>query len=126
MSRVIHVLVAAAFLANCSGPYSNTPVAAKEPQPAAEVSVIRIAATAIPDVVMANGELFAEELANVTTKVPGRVIKMNVDLGSLVREGEIIAELDKSDYEFRAQQAAALVEQTRRTSPPPRGAWSVW
>lgn len=113
MSRVIYVAVAAAFLTNCSGPYSNTPVAAKESQPPAEVSVIRIAPTAIPDVVTANGELFAEELANVTTKVPGRVIKMNVDLGSIVKAGDIIAELEKSDYEFRAQQAAALVEQTR-------------
>ncbi|MBM3783108.1 MAG: efflux RND transporter periplasmic adaptor subunit [Acidobacteria bacterium] len=109
MLRAVPLLL---LLAGCSGPYSNTPVAAKETA-AADVSVIRVTPTSIPEVVNANGELFAEESATLSTKVPGRIVKLNVDLGSLVKAGEIVAELEKTDYEFRAQQAAALVDQSR-------------
>lgn len=106
------VFLIAALLTSCSGPYSGGNVAAKESS-VATVSAIPVRFQAIPEIVTANGELFAEELANVSTKVPGRVIKMHVDLGSIVKEGDILAELEKNDYEFRAQQAAAMVEQIR-------------
>jgi len=96
----------------CSGPYSADQVAAKE-SPAVEVSVIPVARVPIADVVTANGELFAEELTNITTKVPGRMAKMNVDLGSVVKQGDVLAELEKDDYQFRLQQTQALVDQIR-------------
>lgn len=105
-------LVSIVFLAGCSGPYAADKVAAKEAAPA-DVSVIPVAATSIPEVVTANGELFAEELTNVTNKVPGRVVKLNVDLGSVVRQGDVLAELEKDDYQFRVQQTQALVDQIR-------------
>jgi multidrug efflux pump subunit AcrA (membrane-fusion protein) len=105
-------LVLAGLTCSCSGPYSDANVAAKETA-AVEVTVIPASRVNVPEVVSANGELFAEELANVTTKVPGRVEKLHVDLGSVVRAGDILAELEKADYEFRIQQTEALVEQIR-------------
>lgn len=105
-------LVLAGLICSCSGPYSDANVAAKETA-AAEVTIIPASRVNVPEVVSANGELFAEELANVTTKVPGRVEKLHVDLGSVVRAGDILAELEKADYEFRIQQTEALVEQIR-------------
>ena len=104
---------AALSLCACTGPYSTENVAAKEQAAPLKVLVEQVAQGSIPDVVEANGELFAEELANVSTKVPGRVEKLNVDLGSVVKAGDIIAELEKTDYLFRVRQAEALVEQTR-------------
>lgn len=100
-------------LTACTGPYSEQKVAAKGDRPAVPVAATRVASGTVPEVITANGELFAEELANISTKVPGRVTKLNVDLGSQVRAGEILAELEKDDYEFRLRQAEALVEQTR-------------
>ncbi len=105
-------LVLAGLSCSCSGPYSDANVAAKETA-AAEVTIIPASRVNVPEVVSANGELFAEELANVTTKVPGRVEKLHVDLGSVVRAGDVLAELEKADYEFRIQQTEALVEQIR-------------
>lgn len=96
----------------CSGPYSAEKVAAKE-SPIPDVTAIRVNRIPIPETVTANGELFAEESTNVTNKVPGRVVKLNVDLGSVVKEGEILAELEKDDYKFRVQQTEALVDQIR-------------
>ncbi len=96
----------------CSGPYSTEKVAAKE-SVVAEVDIIPVALISIPEMVTANGELFAEELTNVTNKVPGRILKLNVDLGSVVNQGDILAELEKDDYRFRVQQTEALVDQMR-------------
>jgi RND family efflux transporter MFP subunit len=45
--------------------------------------------------------------------VAGRVEKLNVDLGSRVEAGDVIAELEKDDYELRLKQSEAAVEQTR-------------
>lgn len=78
-----------------------------------EVTVIPVTKISIPEIVTANGELFAEELTHVTNKVPGRVVKLNVDLGSAVKQGDVLAELEQEDYRFRVQQSEALVEQIR-------------
>ena len=109
--RLLH-LVFLAFITGCSGPYSTEKVAAKETA-FAEVNVIPVTKISIPEIVTANGELFAEELTNVTNKVPGRILKLHVDLGSVVRQGDILAELEKDDYRFRVQQTEALVDQIR-------------
>ena len=57
----------------CSGPYSQPQVSANDDGPAVRVSVERAAVSNIPEVIVATGELFAEELAAVSAKVPGRV-----------------------------------------------------
>ncbi len=101
------------LLIGCTGPYSNQKVSAKESNPALPVKVERVVNSAIPEMITATGELFAEEMATVSAKVPGRVTKLFVDLGSLVKAGDILAELEKDDYEFRVKQSEALVEQTR-------------
>lgn len=99
-------------LAACSGPYSRTPVAAKEEQPV-RVKSVRIAPRNIPEIVAATGELIAEEQATIGVKAPGRLIRLHVDLGSHVQTGQVLADIDPTDYKFRVQQAEALVTQTR-------------
>jgi RND family efflux transporter MFP subunit len=106
------VLAIVIVSAGCSGPYSAEKVVAKAAPPR-EVSIHTVGLTPIPEVVTANGELFAEELTNVTNKVPGRVLRLPVDLGSVVKQGDVLAELEKTDYEFRVQQTEALVDQIR-------------
>lgn len=96
----------------CSGPYSAKKVAAKEER-AIPVQVVRVAPQSIPEIITATGELFAEEVATISAKVPGRVTKLLVDLGSQVEAGQVIAELETDDYDFRVRQSEALVEQTR-------------
>ncbi len=106
------VIAAVLLLVGCSGPYSTGKAAAKE-QKSVSVRVETVALTTIPEVIPANGELIAEEQATVSAKVPGRIAKLYVDLGSTVREGETLADVEREDYQFRASQAEALVEQTR-------------
>src|SRR5262249_41300736 len=100
-------------LSACSGPYSNPSVAANNASKPVPVRVQAARLETIPEIITATGELFAEDVATLSAKVPGRVVKLNVDLGSRVEAGQIVAELEKDDFEFRVGQAAAQVEQTR-------------
>lgn len=103
------------LLAACSGPYSDpaASTAADNKTPPAEVRVERVDVGAIPEIVAANGELYAEEEATLGPKAPGRVAKLHVDLGDVVRAGQTLAELEKTDYELRLRQAESLVSQAR-------------
>lgn len=101
------------LLGSCSGPYSGGKIAAAKETKSVNVKTLPVELSNVPEVITANGELLAEEQAIVSAKVPGRVTKLYVDLGSIVKAGDIIAELEKDDYEFRARQSEALVEQTR-------------
>jgi RND family efflux transporter MFP subunit len=74
---------------------------------------VRVAPETIPEIVTATGELMAEEQATIGVKVPGRLIRLHVDLGSQVQTGQTLADIDSTDYNFRVQQAEALVTQTR-------------
>lgn len=113
MRFVCSLLAALSLLAGCSGPYSNPATATANTAKPLAVTVLTTALEPIPEVIVANGELFAEDVASIGVKVPGRLIKLNVDLGSQVTVGQVLAELEKDDYEFRVKQAEGQVEQTR-------------
>ncbi|MEO7649642.1 MAG: efflux RND transporter periplasmic adaptor subunit [Bryobacteraceae bacterium] len=111
--RLVPVLVASVLLSACTGPYSSPTVSAKNEGKPPVVHAQRIALLSIPDVITATGELSALDTATISAKVPGRVAKLNVDFGSPVEEGQVLAELEKDDYAFRVTQSEALVNQTR-------------
>ena len=113
MRERLWAAVTLALAAGCSGPYSGLTTSAKNAEKPAVVRTQTVADESLPETITATGELFAEDQATISAKVPGRVAKLNVDLGSLAEAGDILAELEKTDYEFRVRQAEALVEQTR-------------
>ena len=59
------------------------------------------------------GTLAAQEWSTLSAKVPGRLQCLAVDLGSVVREGDLIAQVEPRDYELRLQQSAAALTQAR-------------
>jgi len=112
MNKGTLLLLFAIFTSGCTGPYSNTEVAAKGGNPL-PVRVFRTTLETIPEVITANGELLAEEMATIGARISGRASKLHVDLGSKVQAGQVLAEIQRDDYEFRVRQADALVNQTR-------------
>jgi RND family efflux transporter MFP subunit len=64
-------------------------------------------------VVTVTGSFLAHEAATLSVKVPGRLRSIHVDLGSVVEAGEVIAQVDPTDYEIRVRQAEAAVAQAR-------------
>jgi RND family efflux transporter MFP subunit len=64
-------------------------------------------------VIEITGTLAADEQVTLATKVAGRLASIEVDLASPVKEGELVAQIETSDYEFGVQQAEAALGQAR-------------
>lgn len=76
----------------------------------------------LPRTVTASGTLAADEQAVLSFKVPGRLATLAVDLGSNVRKGQAIAQLETQDYKARVAQAEAALQQARaRLGLAPQG-----
>lgn len=112
MSRslaVTAVLALGWIAGGCSGEADSSP-AGEAPR---RVQVVKAEKRKIPRTVVAVGTLAAEERAELGFKVPGRLERWNVDLGSRVGAGSVLAELDARDYELRRDRARAALEQAR-------------
>ncbi len=72
--------------------------------------------------VTAPGTLAADEQATLSFKVAGRLSKLNVDLGTSVRKGQTIGQLETTEFTVRSQQAEAALQQARvRLGLQPQG-----
>src|SRR5688500_7081550 len=80
---------------------------------ARQVKTAPVAQTPVGETVTVNGTLAAYDQTTVSVKVPGRLQSISVDLGSPVRRGQSIAQLETSDYKLRVQQAEAALAQAR-------------
>jgi RND family efflux transporter MFP subunit len=55
--------------------------------------------------VLASGSVEARETSNVAFQVPGKVARVLIEEGAAVRQGQPLAELDPTDYEYGLQAA---------------------
>jgi RND family efflux transporter MFP subunit len=60
-----------------------------------------------------NGTLAAQDEVVLAFKVAGRIESLRVDLGDTIREGQVLASLDKTDFRLAVEQAEAALEQAR-------------
>ncbi len=90
--------------------------------PVKQVKVGKSEARQLTLTVTAPGTLAADEQATLSFKVAGRTSQIKVDLGSQVRKGQVIAQLETTDFKVRQQQAEAALQQARvRLGLPPQG-----
>jgi RND family efflux transporter MFP subunit len=87
--------------------------APKEPSAPKQVKVVRVAEAPLERTTVALGSLVAFDQATVSVKVPGRLRSITIDLGSVVKHGQLIAQTEPQDYQLRVQQAEAAVAQAR-------------
>lgn len=117
-SKLIALGVGAAsllFLVSCKSDYPSSGRAAgtdnkSQPRP---VKTVKVTEMPIGQTVTVNGNLLAYDQTTVGVKVPGRLQSINVDIGSVVRKGQAIAQLEQSDYKLRVQQSEASLAQAR-------------
>src|SRR5688572_6824271 len=114
---IIAVLaLACASLAGCRGEGPASASQDKAKPAAAAPRPVRVAPAAqemVARSVVVNGTLAADDLVVLGTKVAGRLSTIAVDLGSHVRRGQVVAQLDKSDFALRIEQAEAALQQAR-------------
>jgi RND family efflux transporter MFP subunit len=59
------------------------------------------------------GSLAAQDQATLSNKVAGRLQEIPVDLGTAVKQGQLVARIEPLDYQVRLQSAEAAVVQAR-------------
>ena len=116
MWRTALLCVTAALLISATACKSDYPASGKtaegKSQPR-QVRTVKVAEMPIGETVTVNGNLAAYDQTTVSVKVPGRLQTIGVDLGSVVRKGQVIAQLEQQDYQLRVQQAEASLSQAR-------------
>lgn len=114
--KVFLLVVAALFFVSCKSDYQASQRQgarsgdAKAPR---KVKITAVAETPFGETVKATGTLAAFDQTTVSVKVPGRLRAISVDLGSVVRRGQVIAQVDQQDYRLRVQQSEASLAQAR-------------
>jgi HlyD family secretion protein len=77
------------------------------------VRLVPVTVSAFEETIEMGGTLAAEEQVTLATKVSGRLSTIDIDLASPVRQGELIAQVETTDYDFGVRQALALLGQAR-------------
>lgn len=122
---VIFYLLAAFSMASVAC-RSDYPASAKQnqgAQSARKVKTVRPVERLLEQTIPVIGTLAPYDQATLRVKVSGRLQVLAVDLGSRVRRGQLIAQIEQRDYQLRVQQAEAALAQARaHLGLPPEGA----
>jgi RND family efflux transporter MFP subunit len=116
MIRYLLIVMAMFIAAGCGSDYSATgapPKAEREAVTPRLVRVVPVSQDTMARGTVVTGTLAAEDQVVVSFKVDGRLSEIAVDLGSRVRKGQIIAQLDPTDFRLRVRQAEAALQQAR-------------
>ena len=98
---------------SCSGKKS---AAAEVPAPKAiAVTTAKATVQHVSAAFDETGTFVAEEASDIAPPVAGRVIRTPVDVGALVKEGQVICELDHRDAELKLQQVRAQLAEATAT-----------
>jgi len=109
---VVAILLVTAAACKSDYPASGKTAADGKSQPR-QVKTVKVQEMPIGETVTVNGNLTAYDQTTVGMKVPGRLQTITVDFGSVVRKGQVIAQLEQQDYKLRVQQAEAALAQAR-------------
>lgn len=117
MKRPFHsfwVLVGIAALVWTScGRTERNATSSKGALEAKRVRVAQVTSRPMEKIITLTGTLAAREQTTISSKVAGRLQQVAVDMGSLVRQGDLLAQIEPRDYELKVQQASAAVSQAR-------------
>ena len=102
--------VALVVLAACSrSPAPAAPAGQATPTKPVAVNAAPVKRTDITSTLSYTGDVKAQATLNVVPKVTGRIEKLLVDLGANVKQGDVIAELEKDQQNLQVRQAEAAV-----------------
>ena len=88
--------VTVAVMASCSGGNASTDNNSAKP---VKIDTVRLSEA--NTVLQFPGKVKAAEDANLSFKVAGRIKKIYVDEGAVVHKGQLLAELDDTDYRIQ-------------------------
>lgn len=116
MLLVLLLVVAAVFVASCGGSKANVrngeTAANAQPIPV-EVTTAAAIKRELPRFFEATGSLAGDQQTDVAPQTAGKVVAVGVDIGSYVRRGQTLVQLDDTELKLHVDQAAVQVEQAK-------------
>lgn len=76
---------------------------------AVKVSVENVMADDLAAIISASGEVKPKKSVNISAQIPGRVIKIAVEEGQFVQEGDFLLKLEATQYEANAERDQAYI-----------------
>jgi multidrug efflux pump subunit AcrA (membrane-fusion protein) len=113
-SSPIKWLVFALLLASLLGAVYFMVIAPRRATVVETVTVQPILNVRDEQLLTATGYLVADRQAAVTAKIAGRITKLNFDVGSLVKKGEILVVLESADMQADLREAEASYSNAAR------------
>lgn len=104
------------LLAGCGPAKDNAKGKGKEEGPSGPprpVQTTKAKMQGLEQTIAAVGTLAAYDEATLGVKVSGRMQEMNVDIGTVVKKGQIVAQLERREYEVKLMQSEAFLAQAR-------------
>jgi HlyD family secretion protein len=77
------------------------------------VTVEKVSRHDLTSIISASGEVKPKKNINISAHVPGRIIKIGVLEGQMVKTGDFLLKLDSAQYEANAERDRALIQSTR-------------
>ena len=102
MKKIMSFIALATFLSACEKP-------AEPPLPLRPALVVIVGESAASDAMVLVGEVKSRFESNQGFRIKGKIIEREVDVGSLVKKGQILARLDASDTNLSVAAAQADV-----------------
>jgi len=114
--RSILLVAVAAVLAACgrssaSDANANADTAADAP---IQVETAVAKTEEIPTYFEATGSLASDASSDVAPSIGGKIAQVNFDVGSYVKQGDVLVKLDSRDAEIRLRQAVSQLEQAKK------------
>jgi len=80
---------------------------------AAKVTVEKVQKHDLTSVISASGEVKPKKNVNISAHVPGRILKIGVKEGDVVKEGDFLLKLDSAQYEANAERDRAIIQSNK-------------
>lgn len=120
LNAILALIGGATLLVSCGDRPKAGP--ARDHAPARTVELVQAEIRPMERTITVTGTLAAREKSVLSAKVSGRLQQLTVDIGSVVRKGDLLAQIEPRDYELGVQQAAAALAEARAAvGLPPEG-----
>jgi multidrug efflux pump subunit AcrA (membrane-fusion protein) len=101
----VAALTGAAVLGRPKPPPDAATPAASAARKAVAVTAVPVAPRAVRRTVPVVGSLFGRDEVPVSAKVEGRVVRIHRDVGDTVKPGDVLFELDPTDFQLAVAEA---------------------
>lgn len=109
LRKLTLILALATVLAGC-GRKKQESQATKAPDPIA-VTVTAAQSRTLEKSIAVTGSLAPDETVTIASEVPGKVVSIRTDFGKTVRKGDVVAEIDRTEYQIALERTRAALNQ---------------